>query len=82
MAEERPPPLGPRPTVHPGERQEDTSCTARWPDLAMLTGQLAAASLVGYRRDVALYLRFCADPAMALQATSLALQEQTPENLR
>lgn len=44
----------------------------RFPDLALLTGQLAPSSLAGYRRDVALYLRFCADPATALQATSLA----------
>ena len=43
-----------------------------FPDLALLTGQLAPSSLAGYRRDVVLYRRFCADPATALHATSLA----------
>jgi integrase len=42
------------------------------PDPAILAGQLAPASLAGYRRDVALYLRFCADWPPALEATSLA----------
>ena len=41
-------------------------------DPGLLTGQLAPASLVGYRRDVALYLRFCDDLQTALEATSLA----------
>lgn len=72
MAKEKPPPLGTRPPTGPGTRQEDPLCTARWLDLSLLTGQLAAASLEGYRRDIARYLRFCADPALALQAASLA----------
>ena len=42
------------------------------PAPAILAGQLAPASLVGYRRDVALYLRFCDDLQMAVEATSLA----------
>jgi integrase len=41
-------------------------------DPAILAGQLAPASLAGYRRDVALYLRFCGEPQTALQAASLA----------
>jgi len=44
----------------------------RFPDLSLLAGQLAPASLVGYRRDVALYLRFCGDPTTALAPASLA----------
>jgi site-specific recombinase XerD len=52
--------------------QVDTLHTTLVPDPSILTGQLAATSLLGYRRDIGLYLRFCADPAMALQATSLA----------
>ena len=42
-----------------------------WPpvsDAALLAGQLAPASIAGYRRDVALYLRFCGEPQTALQA--------------
>jgi site-specific recombinase XerD len=42
-----------------------------FPDPALLASQLAPASCVGYRRDVALYLAFCADPTTALDATSL-----------
>jgi hypothetical protein len=42
------------------------------PDVALLAGQLAPASIAGYRRDVARYLGFCSDPATALQAASLA----------
>jgi len=38
----------------------------------LLTGQLDAASIAGYRRDVALYLRFCGAPATALEPASLA----------
>jgi site-specific recombinase XerD len=41
-------------------------------DPGLLTGQLAAASLAGYRRDVALYLGFCGAPATALDPASLA----------
>jgi site-specific recombinase XerD len=45
-----------------------------WPGLdpGLLTGQLAPASLAGYRRDVALYVRFCGDATTVLEATSLA----------
>ena len=42
------------------------------PDAALLAGQLAPASIAGYRRDVALYLRFCGEPQTALQPASLA----------
>jgi integrase len=42
------------------------------PEPAILAGQLAPASLAGYRRDVALYRRFCGDPQPALLAASLA----------
>ena len=42
------------------------------PDPRILAGQLAPASLAGYRRDIALYLRFCGDLQPALEATSLA----------
>ena len=42
------------------------------PTPAILAGQLAPASLAGYQRDVALYVRFCTDPETALLAASLA----------
>jgi len=42
------------------------------PDPAILAGQLAPASLTGYQRDFAAYLRFCGDPATALAPVSLA----------
>jgi site-specific recombinase XerD len=41
-------------------------------DTTRLTGQLAPASLVSYRRDVAHYLHFCQAPQVALEAASLA----------
>jgi integrase/recombinase XerD len=41
-------------------------------DPALLTGQLAPASLAGYQRDLAAYRRFCRDAATALQPASLA----------
>ena len=44
----------------------------RFPDLSLLAGQLAPASLAGYRRDVARYLCFCGDPTTALTPASLA----------
>lgn len=44
----------------------------RFPDLTLLAGQLAPASLAGYRRDVALYLDFCDDATTALAPASLA----------
>jgi site-specific recombinase XerD len=58
--------------VPAGECTAASVWTTGLPDPSILTGQLAATSLAGYRRDVALYLRFCADPATALHATSLA----------
>ena len=39
---------------------------AALPDPYILAGQLAPASIAGYRRDVALYLRFCGAAATAL----------------
>jgi integrase len=41
-------------------------------DPALLTGQLAPASLAGYQRDIAAYRRFCRDAATALEPASLA----------
>ena len=41
-------------------------------DPAILAGQLAPASLAGYQRDIAAYLRFCDDLQTALEAASLA----------
>ena len=41
-------------------------------DPGLLTGQLAPSSLAGYRRDVALYVRFCGAATPALASTSLA----------
>jgi len=41
-------------------------------DPAILAGQLAPASLAGYQRDLAAYLRFCRDAATALEPASLA----------
>ena len=41
-------------------------------DPALLTGQLAPASLAGYQRDLAAYRRFCRDAATALEPASLA----------
>ncbi len=41
-------------------------------DPALLAGQLAPASLAGYQRDIAAYLRFCRTAATALQPASLA----------
>jgi len=43
-----------------------------WPDATILTGHLAPASLVKYHQAQRAYLVFCATPALALQATSLA----------
>jgi integrase/recombinase XerD len=43
-----------------------------WLDPALLTGQLAPSSLVGYRRDVTRYLHFCGDEQPADEAASLA----------
>ena len=43
-----------------------------WLNTELLTGQLAASSLLGYRRDVARYLDFCAEHHPALKAASLA----------
>lgn len=43
-----------------------------WPAAAILTGHLAPASLVKYHQAQRAYLAFCATPAQALQATSLA----------
>jgi len=43
-----------------------------WPEPAILTGHLAPASLVKYHQAQRAYLVFCAAPAQALQATSLA----------
>jgi integrase/recombinase XerD len=43
-----------------------------WPEPAILTGHLAPASLVKYHQAQRAYLAFCATPAQALQATSLA----------
>lgn len=60
------------PVGTPATPQADTLLTTLVPDPSILTGQLAATSLVGYRRDIVLYLRFCANPATALHATSLA----------
>ena len=72
MAKDAAPLQGTEPALTPATPQADTLLTTLVPDPSILTGQLAATSLVGYRRDIALYLRFCADPATALQATSLA----------
>ena len=44
----------------------------RLPDPAILAGQLAPASILGYQHDLAAYLRFCADPQTAQEAASLA----------
>ena len=41
-------------------------------DPALLAGQLAPASIAGYQRDIAAYLRFCDDLQTALEAASLA----------
>ena len=41
-------------------------------DPAILAGQLAPASIAGYQRDIAAYLRFCDDLQTALEAASLA----------
>src|SRR5712692_4156079 len=54
-----------------------------WPAAAILTGHLAPASLVKYQQAQRAYLAFCATPAQALQATSLArwrthLAQHTP----
>ncbi len=43
-----------------------------WLDPALLAGQLAPSSLVGYRRDVARYLHFCGAEQPASEAASLA----------
>jgi integrase len=43
-----------------------------WSDPVLLTGHLAPASLVKYQHALRAYLAFCATPAQALQATSLA----------
>jgi integrase len=56
---------------------------AAWPAAAILTGHLAPASLVKYHQAQRAYLAFCATPAQALQATSLArwrthLAQHTP----
>lgn len=42
------------------------------PDPAILAGQLAPASILGYQRDVTAYLRFCDALQMAQEAASLA----------
>jgi integrase len=54
-----------------------------WPEPAILAGHLAPASLVKYHQAQRAYLAFCATPAQALQATSLArwrthLAQHTP----
>ena len=41
------------------------------PSLSLLTGHLAPASLVGYRRDLVAYECFCAPTAVPLEAASL-----------
>ncbi len=48
--------------------------TTSWTLVAptLLAGQLAPASLEGYRRDLAHYLSFCHDPQVALRPESLA----------
>jgi integrase len=43
-----------------------------WPESTILTGHLAPQSLTKYQQAVQAYLAFCATPAQALQATSLA----------
>ena len=40
-------------------------------EAGLLTGQFAAASIAGYRRDVSLYQRFCGAPATALDPARL-----------
>jgi len=45
---------------------------ATWPEPAILTGHLAPSSLRKYQQAQRAYLAFCATPAQALQATSLA----------
>ncbi len=45
---------------------------ATWPESTILTGHLAPSSLVKYQQAQRAYLAFCAAPAQALQATSLA----------
>ena len=45
---------------------------AAWPESAILTGHLAPSSLGKYQQAQRAYLAFCATPAQALQATSLA----------
>src|SRR2546430_13973511 len=45
---------------------------APWPEPAILTGHLAPSSLRKYQQAQRAYLAFCATPAQALQATSLA----------
>jgi len=47
---------------------------AAWPESAILTGHLAPSSLGKYQQAQRAYLAFCATPAQALQATSLALR--------
>ena len=43
-----------------------------WPAPTILTGHLAPSSLVKYHQALRAYVAFCATPAQALQATSLA----------
>jgi integrase/recombinase XerD len=43
-----------------------------WPETTILTGHLAAASLVAYQQAVQAYRTFCGTDAQALEATSLA----------
>jgi integrase len=45
---------------------------AAWPAPTILTGHLAPASLVKYHQALRAYQTFCATPAQAFQATSLA----------